>query len=51
MPTHYIKKSEGPIFKGDDVEMCIKSMERYFKINKITNEDRLDQVMTYLEGP
>lgn len=44
------RESDGPIFKGDDAEGWIQAIERHFKIHKFLDEERLDQVISYLES-
>lgn len=49
-PPQYVKKCEGLVFKGDNVDSGIQSINGHFRINKVANNERLDQVMSYLEG-
>lgn len=45
-----LKKSDLPIFKGEDVKGWIRSIKHYLRINKILDQERLELVLTSMEG-
>lgn len=45
-----IKKGELPIFKEEEVEGQIRSIECYFRINKVEDLKHLELMLTYMEG-
>ena len=45
-----LSKIEAPIFKGEVVEGWLRSMDRYFRIHKVPDNERVEKVMNFLEG-
>ncbi|XP_078442298.1 uncharacterized protein LOC144711996 [Wolffia australiana] len=43
-------KMEAPKFRGDDVEGWVRGMERFFQVQEVLEEDRIDVAMANLEG-
>ncbi|XP_078447009.1 uncharacterized protein LOC144715877 [Wolffia australiana] len=43
-------KMEAPKFRGDDVEGWVRGMERFFQVQEVVSEDRIDVAMANLEG-
>lgn len=53
VPEHEIgheRKLEIPIFTGKDAIDWIFCVERYFKVNRLRKEEKVDAVVVYLEG-
>ena len=46
----HLRKIDLPIFDGDDPPGWIFRIERYFKVNHVEEEERLDTVVLSLEG-